>query len=223
MAKDNTFYFSHDYNAMSDEKIKNLLCEHGLAGYGAFWALIEMLYNNANALRTHYKSIAFALHSDELFIKSVINDFDLFIIDGDFFGSESVERRLNERKQKSKSASISASYRWKEKNKNANASKINANASKNDAIKERKVKESKEEDIHEKTKFDIFNDWLKEKYPNVSKMNKQMTESNLNTLIDKYGREKVYDIFMQMENKKGLTRLYDSVYLTANNWIKRQK
>jgi hypothetical protein len=103
---------------------------------------------------------------------------------------------------------------------NANQTQTHSNKEEKEE-KEKKV--SKEVDIHEKTKFDIFNDWLKENYPNISKMSKQMTESNLNTLIDKYGRDNVYDIFMEMENKKGLTKLYDSVYYTANNWLKRKK
>lgn len=153
MTKDNTFYFSHDYNAMSDEKIKNLLCEHGLNGYGAFWAIVEMLYNNANALRTNYKSIAFDLHSNEKFIKSVINDFGLFIIDGDNFGSESVERRLNERNEKSISAKKSADLRWKKHRENANALPTQSDSN---AIKESKVKEIKEK----KTKLNEYKNIL---------------------------------------------------------------
>ena len=104
----------------------------------------------------------------------------------------------------------------------ANAKQTQTHSNKEEK-EEKEEKVSKEVDIHEKTKFDIFNDWLKENYPNVSKMSSQMTESNLNTLINKYGKDKVYDIFMQMENKKGLTKLYESVYYTANNWIKRNE
>jgi hypothetical protein len=55
---DNSYYFSHDYNARSDPKIKKLLARHGVAGYGIYWAIIEDLYNNANALRTHSDSNA---------------------------------------------------------------------------------------------------------------------------------------------------------------------
>ena len=58
MSKD-TFYFSHDYNSRNDEKIKSLLRKHGMQGYGLFWALIEDLYNNANALRTDSEGIEY--------------------------------------------------------------------------------------------------------------------------------------------------------------------
>lgn len=140
MGKD-TFYFSHDYNVRSDEKVKLLIRKHGMTGYGVFWSIVEDLYNNANALRTDYESIAYDLRTDIELVKSIINNFDLFKIDGDFFGSCSVERRLNARNEKSKKASESASYRWGRKNDDANALKNDANVSKNDAIKERKGKE----------------------------------------------------------------------------------
>ena len=111
MAKD-TFYFSHDYNVRSDEKIKKLLSKYNYAGYGLFWAIIEDLYNNANALQTDYESIAFDLRSNNETIKSIINDFGLFIIKDGYFGSKSVEQRLNDRNTKSIKAKKSAEYRW---------------------------------------------------------------------------------------------------------------
>ena len=96
MAKD-TYYFSHDYNTRNDSKIKKLLAKHGYLGYGLFWAIVEDLYNNANALPLEYESIAFDLRTNENVIESIINDFDLFCIDKSEFGSTSIERRLNER------------------------------------------------------------------------------------------------------------------------------
>ena len=115
MSKD-TFYFSHDYNARNDSKKKKLLAKHGYLGYGLFWAIIEDLYNNANALPTDYESIAFDLRITPEVVKSIINDFELFCIDGDEFGSSSVERRLNERNEKSVKARESAQKRWEKKN-----------------------------------------------------------------------------------------------------------
>ena len=140
MAKD-TFYFSHDYNSRADEKIKMLIRKHGILGYGIFWAIIEDLYNNANALRTDYEGIAYDLRVDIKIVKSVINDFDLFIIKDDFFGSLSVQRRLEERRAKSKKASESANYRWSKLKDNANAMRTQCDGN---AIKERKGKEIKE-------------------------------------------------------------------------------
>ena len=56
-----TFYFSHDYNARNDIKIKRLIVAHGYEGYGIFWALIEDLYQNANALPLDFDCIAYDL------------------------------------------------------------------------------------------------------------------------------------------------------------------
>lgn len=153
MAKD-TFYFSHDYNARNDSKIKKLLSKHGYPGYGMFWAIIEDLYNNANALPTDYDSIAFDLRTTPDVIKSLINDFDLFVIDANHFGSLSVERRLNERNDKSVKARESARNRWNKIKDDANALKSDANAlqpqSECNAIKESIVKESKGNESKEK-------------------------------------------------------------------------
>ena len=114
-------------------------------GYGVFWAIVEDLYNNANALRTDYDGIAYdlRLHSD--IVKSVVNDFDLFEINGDYFGSSSVQARLDQRNEKSLSARKSASYRWNKKEEDANALQT---LSEGNAKKERKGKEIKGKEIN---------------------------------------------------------------------------
>ena len=138
-----TFYFSHDYNARNDSKIKKLIFKHGLLGYGIYWALIEELYNNANALPMNYEMIAFDLRTEVSIIENVINDFNLFQIDiNEFiFSSESVSKRLEQRNEKSFKAKQSALKRWKP---DANALQ---SQSEGNAIKERKGKENKVKEI----------------------------------------------------------------------------
>jgi len=133
-----TYYFSHDYNARSDVKIKRLIAKHGLLGYGIYWAIIEDLYQNANALPLDCESIAFDLRTDEITVESIIKDFGLFVIDGNEFGSISVERRLEERAKKSNKARESAILRWE---KYANAMRTHSDSN---AIKESKGKDNKE-------------------------------------------------------------------------------
>ena len=53
-----SFYFSHDYNARADIKIKKVIINHGYEGYGIYWALIEDLYQNANAMPLDYTPCA---------------------------------------------------------------------------------------------------------------------------------------------------------------------
>ena len=45
------YYFSHDANAVRDPKIIKLLSKYGWAGYGMFWALIEMLHEQSGKIK----------------------------------------------------------------------------------------------------------------------------------------------------------------------------
>ena len=153
-----SFYFSHNYNTRSDSKIKKLLHKHGLLGYGLYWAIIEDLYNNANALQLHYESIAYELRTDEDKVKSIIHDFDLFVIDGSYFSSNGVKRRLEQRNDKSVKASNSAKKRWNKSERNANALRTQSDGN---AIKEKKGKEIKIKETIITNSFseDFLKDW----------------------------------------------------------------
>jgi len=195
MPKD-TFYFSHDYNARNDEKIKRLIRKHGMIGYGIFWSIVEDLYNNANALRTDYEGIAYDLRSDCEIVASVVNDFDLFIFNGDFFGSNSVQERLDQRNNKSESARKSASYRWE----NANALQTQ---SEGNAKKERKGKEIKGKEIKIKYRDNI-----------------SLTEKDNEKLISEFGKdavEKSYDFLSSYKVEKSYSTKSD--YLTIRRWV----
>lgn len=133
-----SFYFSHDYIARNDPKIKKLIMKHGMGGYGIFWAIIEDLYQNTNVLRLEYDSISFDLRTDVDTVKSIINDFDLFTINEDSFSSMSVQRRLEEREQKSIKARKSISSRWNNVKENTN---VIRNEYERNTIKEKKRKE----------------------------------------------------------------------------------
>ena len=80
-----TPFFWHNYNARNNIKIKHLMRKHGQAGYGIYWAIIEELYENANALPLDYNSIANDLRVSSDVIQSIINDFDLFEVGKDTF------------------------------------------------------------------------------------------------------------------------------------------
>jgi hypothetical protein len=195
MPKD-TFYFSHDYNARNDDKIKRLIRKHGMIGYGIFWSIVEDLYNNANALRMDYEGIAYDLRSDCEIVASVVNDFDLFIFNGDFFGSNSVQERLDQRNNKSESARKSASYRWE----NANALQTQ---SEGNAKKERKGKEIKGKEIKIKYRDNI-----------------SLTEKDNEKLISEFGKdavEKSYDYLSSYKVEKSYSTKSD--YLTIRRWV----
>ena len=198
-----SFYFSHDYNARNDEKIKRLLRTHGLLGYGLFWSIVEELYNNTNVLRTDYDGIAFEMRTTPELVKSVINDFNLFVIDGEFFGSRSIEERLNERLNKSARAKESVNKRW-EKYRVQKESNTNVLQTKNDSntIKERKGKESKEKDIN--TRKNEFCDTLKsfkELYPStlLTEFYEYWTEAKPGGKKMRFEMEKVFDVSRRLK------------------------
>lgn len=155
MAKD---YFSHDYNARNDKKLTKVFMKHNLAGIGAYWCIIEMLYEEGGYLLIdEYERIAFELRADFDFIKSVIEDFDLFENDDVKIWSDTALERLKLRAEKSQKARESIEKRWNKHKNNTNVlqSKNNSNTIK---VKESKVKESKK-DIEERK--NIFKNEIK--------------------------------------------------------------
>ncbi len=89
------YYFSHDSNARNDEKVLCLRADYGVEGYGAFWFLIEMMFENQNTSLSHkhIKGIAHSLNMDIELLSRIIAsciDYGLFISDGEYFWSESL-------------------------------------------------------------------------------------------------------------------------------------
>lgn len=90
------YHFKHDFNAHNDEKILDLRMSLGFEGYGIFWYLIEILASARNyKLETNYKRIAFSSNIQEKTLKMVIEDFDLFKIEDNYFYSPSLNERMS--------------------------------------------------------------------------------------------------------------------------------
>jgi hypothetical protein len=92
------YYFSHDANARQDEKILMLRADHGWQGYGIYWALVEMMFENADTALHHnkIKGISVSYNIDITLLESVINTCiteELFISDGVKFWSENVKKK----------------------------------------------------------------------------------------------------------------------------------
>ena len=170
--KKEAYYFSHDSNAKDDPKILQLRMEMGWEGYGLFWAIIEMLRNESDfRMRTHYKGIAFALQTHEDSIKKLINEFDLFKLDEQYFWSESLLKRMELKEERSEKARESAKKRWNRDidanamrtHSDGNADAMQLKESKGKEIKEIKEKESKiNEDSHNSIFRQLWNNniWL---------------------------------------------------------------
>lgn len=149
-------YFPHDFNARNDPKLQEVLMEHGVAGLGIYWCIVEMMYEQGGELPLRIiKSIAFNLHTDLAIVESIVNDFDLFVVAEDKFFSKSLKSRLQKVEEKSEKARASAKARYINKDtneeqtqseRNANAEQKDANAmqtqSERNAIKLNKIKEN---------------------------------------------------------------------------------
>lgn len=142
--KKEAYYFSHDANAKDDPKILQLRMHLGWEGYGLFWGLIELLRNQPDyRMQKHYMSIAFALQTDQKKIESLVNDFDLFATDKEFFWSESLLKRMELKEEKSEKMRNAANKRW---NKDSDAKAMHKHSISNAEamqLKESKVKETK--------------------------------------------------------------------------------
>lgn len=134
-----TYYFQHDYNARNDPKLQAVMIKYGLAGIGAFWCIVEMLYEQDGTLPiTSIPSIAYTLHADEEMLKNIVCKMDLFECNKKFFWSRSVRKRLGIINEISDIRRKAAEKRWKSsKNGDMKAMqkqcKSNANAQNNDA------------------------------------------------------------------------------------------
>lgn len=141
-----TNYFPHDHNARGDEKIINLRMIHGWKGYGLYWGIVEKLHESTNGeLDKNYTVLAYDLREEESLIKSIIEEFALFNLNGETFTHHRVKENIEFRRSLSEAgrkgglkntgsqakASLKPSQSKKERKKEIN--KVN---------KERKEKQS---------------------------------------------------------------------------------
>lgn len=212
MAKE-AYYFSHDSNARTDPKILEMRSVYKAQGYGWYWMIVEMMRDQedyALSMQGKYVWNAFASQLDataeeiKAFIEDCISEFKLFESDGAKFWSKSLLQRMKTKEEKSEKARKSAEARWNKHSKEANEMQpqcdSNANASKNDAIKESKVKE------------------IKIKYADYV----SMTEDEYNKLIQEYGqtviKNKITDLNLWKGSKGKKTK---SDYMTILAWIRK--
>ena len=99
MTQNQKRYFSHDSDAFLDSRIIKMRAKLGLAGYGAYWMIIERLRTaDQYQLETDYEVLAFISNDEPELFRSVVEDFDLFEFsenDGQtYFYSASLRRRM---------------------------------------------------------------------------------------------------------------------------------
>ena len=114
-------YFPHDYNARTDPKLQQVMMTHGLHGIGAFWCIVEMMYEQGGRLPTSsIQAIAYNLHTTCELVESIIKDFDLFVIEEDFFSSKAVKTRIVKKEEISEMKRRAVMARWEKRSKENN-------------------------------------------------------------------------------------------------------
>ena len=142
--KKSTYYFSHDYNAANDVKILFMRQQLGMEGYGIYWYLIEHLADAGGRLPLKIIPVlAMQMQSQEIKIRAVISEFELFeIVDDTFFSIRLLNNldRVNDLKINN---SIKGKLSAEKRKSTAVEQRLNSGAT-----KERKGKEIKGNEIH---------------------------------------------------------------------------
>lgn len=222
MAKD-AYYFSHDSNARTDTKIVDMMYDYGMAGYGMFWFIVEVMresdYYKLENNRSTWRALGMQMHlkADEVqkFIDDCIELYRLFEGDGVYFWSNSLVKRMEKLEETRAKRKAAAEKRW---SNNANANKNNANEVQEDSnfmqskVKESKVKESKEKNI-------IYIDlsFIDDCITNV-----KITQEQYNKLKDKFNIELLHDKIIALDLYKDLKK-YKDHYKVLNIWCRKEK
>lgn len=227
-------YFSHDYNSRNDIKMTPLLEDHKLRGIGAYWCLVEMLYESKGYISmSKIKNIAFNLREREAFIRSIITDYELFNHDADKFWSEGVLSRIKLRKEKSIKATESVNKRW-HKDTNVLPPENNGNALNKNKENKNKEKESEinyirfRDKIHHisisefiKQNFEVFlQQWqMQNKDVSLETIFKKMDEDYVCYTFnsENHIQNSFKSTYEKIKNKKSFGKKEKEVQTTAQN------
>ena len=180
-------YFNHDSSARNDIRIIKLRASLGYEGYGIFWSVLELLFSEENKICTNqYDILAYGLQCDPDKLRSVIEDFDLFVIEDGCFYSRRLNNHIEQINTKSIKAKENANKRWNnavamQPHSNGNASKVNKSISKVNKSIEKRIVEFKNsihaiEGISDSDKKDFFLYWT-EKNKSGSKFRAEMEKT----------------------------------------------
>lgn len=175
-------YFPHDFNARTDPKLQQVMMAHGLHGIGAFWCIVEMMYEQGGRLTTSsIQAIAYNLHTTCELVESIIKDFDLFVIEEDFFSSKSVQTRIVKKEEISEMKRRAVMARWGKRSKENNTDVLHV------------YKESDTDVLHGEYRCNTIykENKIKEKYNNIKQATSRFTAPKIEE-IQAYITEKGY-------------------------------
>ena len=103
-------YFSHDYSTRMKKEIKKLIRDMGFEGYGLYWAVVEFMFRNELKVGEEDLVLDTSEFTDK--IKSILNDYDLFRIESDYYVSDRIIETIELQEQKTKQTEEATSARW---------------------------------------------------------------------------------------------------------------
>jgi len=204
-----SFYFPHDYNARSDEKVLKLRRTCGLEGYGIYWCLIESLANSSEARLplSSLEDIAFELQTKYERITEIVNNFGLFEHNSTHFWSKRLCEHFKNVTHKSFMAKKSVMKRWANIKQNNKGTNVLPTQCDSNTIKERK----REEKIRKENK-EIYS-----QLGNVKLFKKEYEELKNRFPTDLEERIENLSLYIASKGDK-----YKSRYATILSWAKKE-
>lgn len=105
-------WFKHDFYTCNDSKMQKLDYRYPVVGYGIFFKVVEMLYQNNGKIDYDLDFISFSLNYEKEVIRAVLNDFNLFVIEDEVLSNNRALNSIKEITEKSEKASASAKKRY---------------------------------------------------------------------------------------------------------------
>lgn len=102
-------YFSHDYSTREKKEIKKIIQDLGFEGYGLYWAIVEFMYRNE--LMTGEEALVID-KSFENKIKSILNNYNLFHVENNYYVSDRIIETIEKQEEKSKKSRQAIEARW---------------------------------------------------------------------------------------------------------------
>ncbi len=230
-----SLYFPHDYDSTMDNKHKAMLGEYGAVGYGLYWLIVESLHSESEH-KLPLKKLTYLAFTQqaklsceeiETFIKKCIDDYELFVSDGEYFYADRVLRNIKKRaeivEKKRKAGRLGGQQRMKNIEQNSSNAQANSSTCLAESTKEKKRKENEiKENI---SNIDNNNlDDESEMDSELFKIKKQPLSERkcafrkaVDKYTSKYGNEMCNDFFeyfTQIDTKKPNFMLYE----TSDTW-----
>ena len=150
-----SYYFQHDFEAISDPKIQYILAKFGGIGYGLWWRIVEMLHQDEHNKLPIKDYIFFAIGNQlkceqnevHAFVDCCIHDVELLDSDGEYFWSERVLKnvgKMQDIKEKRSSAGKESAKKRSENQEVATSVEQNSTSVEQNPTKENKTKENKQ-------------------------------------------------------------------------------